>query len=377
VSHSLVLCILSGPPKLKTTIFVHTAVKKSSCSDLLMHSTYPLQSHSSSHFDFTHTDSHTALYVQARRALEGHYAHYLGQKGPPMLSNLVYYSYENMNMVDWMHNCANLFKWVMKIIVGPYGDKNGSRSQKIKSVEAKQRRDLKENGIFPELWPDAPVYLNQFKTSLLRNLDPDAIACEGTTWCKRWWKACRKPVGTGEDSYMHVCRSFLHMMMVFYLLILFVCVGTGVRVLRKQILEWRKYLVDNPTSKLQIDTVWAYINNNVSSVCAVMVMVMSFITKSILRRLYAIALAPKFHCSGGSRQPRSENCLSSRDKWMQQGWRQLFQKVWSNMENIGKTHGSFTHIDDCTSWLCTNSTSCSETFGLGPTHFARPLYKRK
>lgn len=127
-----------------------------------------------------------------------------------MLSNLVYYSYENMNMVDWMHNCANLFKWVMKIIVGPYGDKNGSRSQKIKIYEAKERRDLKENGIFPELWPDAPVYLDQFKTSLLRNLDPDVIACEGTVWCKRWWKACRKPVGTGEDSYIHVCRNFLY-----------------------------------------------------------------------------------------------------------------------------------------------------------------------
>jgi len=117
-----------------------------------------------------------------------------------MLSNLLYYSYEEMNMVDSMHNCANLFKWVMKIIVGPYGDKNGSRSQKTKSLDAKHRQNLKKNNIFPELWTDAPVYLDPFKTSLLRNLDPDVIAFEGTAWCKRWWKACRKPVGKGVNS---------------------------------------------------------------------------------------------------------------------------------------------------------------------------------
>jgi len=35
---------------------------------------------------------------------------------------------------------------------------------------------------------------------------------------------------------------------------MFVCVGIGVRELRKQILEWRQYLVNNPTSKLIIDT---------------------------------------------------------------------------------------------------------------------------
>ena len=119
-----------------------------------------------------------------------------------MFSNLITYSYENMNMVDWMHNCANLYKWMMKVIVGPYGDKNGSRNQKLKSAEAKQRRQLKVYNIFPELWPDAPLYLDSFKTSLLRNLDPDAIACEGAAWCKRWWKTCRKPVKQGVHSYV-------------------------------------------------------------------------------------------------------------------------------------------------------------------------------
>lgn len=67
---------LEGPPKMKDTVFVHTV---------------------------------------ARRALERGYDHYLGQKGFPMFASLPYYSYESMNIVDWMHNCAGLFKWIMKV----------------------------------------------------------------------------------------------------------------------------------------------------------------------------------------------------------------------------------------------------------------------
>ena len=86
------------------------------------------------------------------------------------------------------------------------------------------RTQVKANNIFPELWNDSPTYLDPSKTALLRSLDPDVISCENVTWCKKWWKACRKKVPQ----------------------------GTRIDELRKQILEWRKYLVDNPERKLVI-----------------------------------------------------------------------------------------------------------------------------
>ena len=82
---------LAGPPKLKNTVFVHTA---------------------------------------ALQALNGGYEHYLGQKGHPMLSGLINYSYEDMMIFDWMHGLSGLFKWAMKIVVGPYGDKSVGRAVK-------------------------------------------------------------------------------------------------------------------------------------------------------------------------------------------------------------------------------------------------------
>lgn len=57
----------AGPAPLKTTIFVHDA---------------------------------------ANRELAGGYDHYLGQKCHPMFNTLGNYSYENMNIPDWMHNLA-------------------------------------------------------------------------------------------------------------------------------------------------------------------------------------------------------------------------------------------------------------------------------
>ena len=57
-------------------------------------------------------------------------------------------------------------------------------------------------------------------------MDPDTISHESTAWCKRWWKVCRKQVPK----------------------------GTRVADLRKQVLHWRQFLVDNPHQQLQIDT---------------------------------------------------------------------------------------------------------------------------
>ena len=135
-----------------------------------------------------------------------------------MLSGLINYSYEDMMIFDWMHGLSGLFKWAMKIVVGPYGDKSGSRSQKRVAVEAKERRQCKQNGVFPDLWPDAPIYLDDTKAEILRNLDPDVIVHESATWCKRWWKICREKIPTGMHAYMtpphppnhprcHVCQA--------------------------------------------------------------------------------------------------------------------------------------------------------------------------
>lgn len=179
-------CEEAGPPKLKDTVFVHAA---------------------------------------ARRAEMDGYEHYLGQKGYPMFANLINYSYEDMLVLDWMHGLVGLYKWSKKITVGPYGDKSGSRSQMRAVLELKERRQCKANDVFPELWPDAPVYLDDNSARILRNLDPEAIPYESSTWCKRWWKVCRKKVEP----------------------------GTRVADLRGQILTWRNYLAADVTRKLIID----------------------------------------------------------------------------------------------------------------------------
>ena len=166
------------------------------------------------------------VYDAARRALEGGYAHFLGQKGLPLFHSLDYYSYEHMDIADWMHGCGCLYKWIRKTIVGPQGDDHTS-AKKLRDVADKTaRKQLKTNNVFPDLWEDAPVYLDPRKTSLLRSLSPDAILKEGVKWCRRWWKTCGKTVPK----------------------------GTRVAALRSQILQWRKYLLDNPTSKLVIST---------------------------------------------------------------------------------------------------------------------------
>ncbi len=69
------------------------------------------------------------VHTAARRASRGGYEHYLGQKGLPLFMSLSNFSYEGMNIVDWMHNCAGLYKWIMKTIVGPIGDLHAGAAQ--------------------------------------------------------------------------------------------------------------------------------------------------------------------------------------------------------------------------------------------------------
>ena len=130
------------------------------------------------------------VHTAASRAIRGNYEHYLGQKGFPMFVNLPYYTYEGLNIIDWMHGCAILYKWIMNVIVGPLGDAKTSAQQKRAKADLKARRQLKHNNVFPDLWEDAPQYLNAQKADLLRGMDPDIIVHEDVKWCKRWWKAC-------------------------------------------------------------------------------------------------------------------------------------------------------------------------------------------
>ena len=119
---------------------------------------------------------------------------------------------------------THLFVVNLQVVVGPLGDKAGSVKQYRRKADLLARRQLKLNNVFPDLWEDAPQYLSPRKCELLRNLIPDAVMHEDTQWCKRWWKTCGKKVPA----------------------------RTPIRALRLQILEWRKYLLDNPGSKLTI-----------------------------------------------------------------------------------------------------------------------------
>ena len=163
------------------------------------------------------------VHTTACRAVNGGYDHYLGQKGFPMFDTLPYYSYEKMNIVDWMHNCAGLYKWIVKVIVGPLADKQTSANQYRKKADALARRQLKRNNIFPDLWEDAAQYLSPRKTAIIRDMDPAYIMQASADWCRRWWKECGKQVPK----------------------------GTRVAALREQILAWRTYLL-NPDAKLVI-----------------------------------------------------------------------------------------------------------------------------
>ena len=168
------------------------------------------------------------VFTAAQRALTRNLHHYLGQKGLPMFASLSYFSYESMILVEWMHNCAGLYKWIMAVTVGPLGDDRA----RLKADVA-HRKQLEQNGIFPDLWLNEPVYLDESMASILCRMDPEVIKRENTAWCRRWWRTCGKKVQK----------------------------GTRITALRDQILRWRQYLRDNPGQKLVIDK--GYVIDNV------------------------------------------------------------------------------------------------------------------
>ena len=176
--------------------------------------------------------------------------HYLGQKGEPMFADLENFNYELMNPPDWTHNLARLFVWICKVLVGPNGEGHASDTAKVSCSDNLHRVQAQKHGIFPDIWPDRPIYLDADVANMLHgvymfthttrcthidheiftynnhstNISAESIEGGTSQWCKEWWKTCRKKVPQ----------------------------GTRVATLRAQILEWQQVLKD--TGRLQIDT---------------------------------------------------------------------------------------------------------------------------
>ena len=95
--------------------------------------------------------------------------HFLGQKGDPMFSDLCTFVHENMNVPDWAHNLARCLTWVHGFLVGPNGDGFSSVQAKksTKKTETAQRAHAQAHSIFPEMWPDRPIYLDVATSNLL------------------------------------------------------------------------------------------------------------------------------------------------------------------------------------------------------------------
>lgn len=175
----------------------------------------------------------------ATQAVAQNMVHFLGQKGDPMFSDLLNFSYENMSPPDWAHNVARIFVWLCsKVLVGPNGEGALSDQAKssVKNSDAAHRAQSQSHRVFPDIWPDAPIFLDAEVANLLRDIPPESIATAPSKWCKGWWKTCCKKVPT----------------------------GTGVAALRAQIREWQLTLQN--TGRLQIKTglqhLGLYIPNN-------------------------------------------------------------------------------------------------------------------
>ena len=192
-------------------------------------------------------------------------------------------------IVDWMHNMAGLEKWSKKTFIGPYGDQKGSARQYRKKQDAQTRRHLKENGVFPSLWADAPQYLDQRKTDLLRNMNPEQIAHQNATWCKKWWKACGKQVPK----------------------------GTRVTTLRSQIHQWHDYLVANPGKSIVVSI-------GILTLTLTLTLIYPPQPPSFLytlsTRLQTVTVAVATASGRRSRQTSPQHRLPSWYKWLLEGW---------------------------------------------------------
>ena len=77
--------------------------------------------------------------------------HFLGQKGPMMLSTYRGLRYSKFNLLEWMHNVARTYDNFMNFLVG----------SKDKQFDITARTTSKELGVFRRIWTDEIVYLPQ------------------------------------------------------------------------------------------------------------------------------------------------------------------------------------------------------------------------
>ena len=81
------------------------------------------------------------LFNYASIAKERGVAHYLGQKGPPLLAPLENFKYEKFNILEWMHNLKRTYECFMDVLVG--------RDDKF---DQKARTASRALGVFRPIW---------------------------------------------------------------------------------------------------------------------------------------------------------------------------------------------------------------------------------
>ena len=119
-----------------------------------------------------------------------------------MFASLWNYSYERMNIPDYMHNLSRVFIWILNLLVGK------------KMKEADYRKWCQINGVFKRIWATTPVFLDPHFTVLLRETSVRDIESASRNWCLRWWRICKKTPAA----------------------------NTSIATLRQQIIDWREQL---------------------------------------------------------------------------------------------------------------------------------------
>ena len=106
--------------------------------------------------------------------------HYLGQKGPPLMRSLSNFSYENFNILEWMHNLARAHDNFLELLIG--------RGDGV--FDQRARASCRHLNIFPDLWPEKMQYLSQIRTKRLSELSDDDISRQQHGWCRKWLRMC-------------------------------------------------------------------------------------------------------------------------------------------------------------------------------------------
>ena len=110
--------------------------------------------------------------------------HYLGQKGPMMLTLYRGIQYDKFNVLEWMHNMARSFDNILNFLTGDA------------KFEARARTTCKILGVFRDVWVGEPVFLSAHRTQFLRGITDAQIATGDETWCRR----CLRIAGIRPDQ---------------------------------------------------------------------------------------------------------------------------------------------------------------------------------